>query len=727
MTLYKVIETLKMLAMKHPNVNSAYEGNIYDIMNASPEQKYASVVLTQQPHTQDETYDYYGFSLFYVDRLVDDMDENRVQIQSTAKNMLSNIIKAFCDEFDAECDRIEFHTFTEKFADECAGAYCTITINILKDITCSERYWDENWVSPLISVRNQNKSVEFTENGVYTIEYDAANYTGLGKVSVEVNVPDLNGSYDEGYSDGKIDGYAEGNADGYVTGKDDGIAEQKLKLETISITENGTYSREDGYNQIVVEVEDLNGSYDEGYSDGYAEGVEKGFSDADVIIGETAQVLNITENGSYSTKYTKHEDVGMTQVTGYFDDGTPFYEYAQLTDKVFKTDVKCNNNSRLEIWWKPDFNWNKSYYGDGIFSQLIGLYDFSLVIVTKNYLQEIKINMNGYERSIDFTVEDKWYHFLFTKEGLCIDGVKVIDVVGTYPLANYIYINYTRKYSSYASANGYYGMIKLDDNIYIPTENGFINYKTNEPLEVYNDGGYNFIGLRSEDNLIRTVNVNIVPKINVEKEGLRLGYSDFKEVPEWVDFEGITKTNNMFNYCEKLTDVPLFDTSKVTTMSYIFENCKSLTDVPLFDTSNVTSMNYMFNNCEKLTTIPQFDTSKCTNMSTMLGGCTNLETLPPLNCSSINSSNNYPLNSYSGNYEKLTDVGGFIDMKINWNNTYGLVKCPNLTYQSCINILNGLYDFTGNGEKPSSSQGQLKVHANFLSLVGDEISQLLNI
>jgi hypothetical protein len=318
MTLYAIIEKLKMLALKHPNVNSAYEGNIYDIMNANPEQKYASVVLTQQSHTQDDTYDHYGFNLFYVDRLVDDLDSNRVQIQSTGKSMLSNIIKAFCEEFDAECETINYQTFTERFADECAGVYCTITIDMVKDIYCTEKYWDESWSSPLITVRNQNKSVEFTANGTYTIEYDAANYTGLGKVSVEVNVPDLNGSYDEGYTEGKNDGIQEGYADGkqdgytegfdvgknqgleegyvdgkadgieegysqgksdgfnegkvegYTEGKEDGISEQKAKLEGITITANGTYTKEDGYDSVEValpiqtdKVADirLNGSY----------------------------------------------------------------------------------------------------------------------------------------------------------------------------------------------------------------------------------------------------------------------------------------------------------------------------------------------------------------------------------------------------------------------------------------------------------------------------------
>lgn len=148
MTLAKVIDTLKMLALKQPNINSAYEGNIYDILNANPENKYASVVLTQQSHTTDNTYDHYGFVIFYVDRLVDDLEENRVQVQSIGKSMLNNIITAFCNNFEAECNNITFQTFTQRFADATAGVYCTITLDIVKDIFCEERLWEESWISP---------------------------------------------------------------------------------------------------------------------------------------------------------------------------------------------------------------------------------------------------------------------------------------------------------------------------------------------------------------------------------------------------------------------------------------------------------------------------------------------------------------------------------------------------------------------------------------------------
>lgn len=189
MTLAKIIDTLKMIALKHPNVNSAYEGNIYDILNAKPDNRYASVVITQQSHTTDEIYDHYGFVIFYVDRLVDDMEENRVQIQSIGKSMLGNIITAFCNEFEAECDNISYQPFTQRFADETAGVYCTITIDTVKDVYCAERYWDESWSAPIVSIKNVDMSITITENGHYVLDYDPTIYTGIGKVDIEVALP----------------------------------------------------------------------------------------------------------------------------------------------------------------------------------------------------------------------------------------------------------------------------------------------------------------------------------------------------------------------------------------------------------------------------------------------------------------------------------------------------------------------------------------------------------
>ena len=238
MTLYETIDLLKKIALKHPNIGSASEGNIYEYMNANPSVKYGVFFITQGTHSQDEMFNHFEFTLFYVDRLVDDMEENRLQIQSIGKEILSNILTFFCEEFEAECENISFQPFTQRFVDETAGIYSTITIDVPKDIICPEEYWKEDWVAPVTVIRNQDKRVVFTENGTYTIDYDPTTYTGLGNVEVEVNID--------------VDSY-------YNQGKTDGVNEQKSKLSQITISENGTYSKEDGYNEIVVDVTDLNG------------------------------------------------------------------------------------------------------------------------------------------------------------------------------------------------------------------------------------------------------------------------------------------------------------------------------------------------------------------------------------------------------------------------------------------------------------------------------------
>lgn len=174
-----------------------------------------------------------------------------------------------------------------------------------------------------------------------------------------------------------------------------------------------------------------------------------------------------------------------------------------------------------------------------------------------------------------------------------------------------------------------------------------------------------------------------------------------------------------FSSCSVLQTIPQFDTSKATNMRFMFYNCYyALTTIPQLNTSNVTDMTSMFERCQSLTSIPLLDTSKVTIMNHMFYNCKSLESLPEFNCPNVTD-----LSTYFGiTMSKLTTAGGWKDLKSNWNDNYGLYVCPNLTYESCINVLNGLYDFTGNGETPTPSQGNLKVHQNFLDLVSDKIS-----
>lgn len=182
--------------------------------------------------------------------------------------------------------------------------------------------------------------------------------------------------------------------------------------------------------------------------------------------------------------------------------------------------------------------------------------------------------------------------------------------------------------------------------------------------------------------------------------------------------------SDLLNYLDPIEN---WYTSNVTNMSNMFNGCNKLTSIkPIenWNVSKVTDMNSMFYGCSGLTSVDlsNWNTSKVTTMSGMLNGCKNLQSFSSIDCGGLTIKNTQPIYMVTGNYEYLTDVGGFLNMKMSCDHTYGLAKCPNLTYESCINILNGLYDFTSAGETPNSNQGKLKVHSNFLTTVGDDIA-----
>ena len=279
-------------------------------------------------------------------------------------------------------------------------------------------------------------------------------------------------------------------------------------------------------------------------------------------------------------------------------------------------------------------------------------------------------------------------------------------------------------------------------------------------------------GIYSKEDGYNHIEVNVIPKINVKEAGLNFSNSTFTEVPEWADFKGITDMVSMFYNCSNLQTIPMIDTSNVTDMFNIFSNCYNLQTIPMIDTSNVINMGFMFFSCTNLQTIPQIDTSKVTDARDMFHYCNNLKTLPNnLNfgsCTTFSEMfNSAGLTDYSfletwiinpnadmdnminntnttyvpaipcvgdatyqqsaifwttDNYSKLTYFGGWIGRKYNVNKDNILKKMPNLTYESCISILNNLYDFTGNGETPDSDQGKLKVAQSFIDTVGDKIS-----
>ena len=200
--------------------------------------------------------------------------------------------------------------------------------------------------------------------------------------------------------------------------------------------------------------------------------------------------------------------------------------------------------------------------------------------------------------------------------------------------------------------------------------------------------------------------------------------SNLQTIPE-IDTRNVTDMRHMFDNCRNLQTMPYLNTSNVTDMSYMFYACNNLRIMPpVLNTSNVTDMQEMFFNCQKLQEMPySLDTSKVTNMNNMFVNCYSLVRIPTLNAQSLNMGSSLSDGIFGNNdLPNITDFGGFLNLKCSLTGDNNLKRLPNLIYASCIDILDGLYDFTGNGETPGIGQGKLTVHQNFLNEVGDEIS-----
>ena len=301
MTLFQIIQILKEIALTQPNVKSATDGSIYDVMNTNPSVKYNVVHFSQTTHQSDEDSDFYGLNIFYVSRLEDSLEDNRLQIQSIGKDILDNIIRTFCENWGIDFPTITYTPFTQKFNDLCAGCYCNLRLEIPKEIICADDFITE--VIPGRSIKLQDVTVSITQNGLRVIT-PSPGYDGIGEIRIETDVPQSaavlqdkeveyteNGSYSI-HPDPAYDGLSSVAVDvivpqgqGYEEGYEDGVADQKAKLTVTSFTENNTYTREDGWSAVTVNVPS---DYQDGYDDGVADQKAK------------LSTTSVTENGTYT-------------------------------------------------------------------------------------------------------------------------------------------------------------------------------------------------------------------------------------------------------------------------------------------------------------------------------------------------------------------------------------------------------------------------------------------
>lgn len=613
--------------------------------------------------------------------------------------------------------------------------------------------WNEVKVDvPDIPSKTQKKTLYVTKNTDVVLPDEG--YDGLSQVNINATQYGQD-KRNEGYEDG----YNAGNKKGYADGKTEGIAIQKSKLTNLSVTANGTYERTDGWNKINVNVPSqtlklqqknitltkdietvtpstgydgltkvgidatsyvktkrdegyaeghLQGKtegYTEGKTDGIEEGYNQGYADGKAEGGEINLVeldetpkMGDGENNIIEYKPSNYNADGFSNVkinvtsvyhSGYMEGSTESYNHGYNDGyEVGKSDVKL-----IEISDAPKMTQVNS--------------SNNLVYTPSEY------SANGFSKvNINVTnIYDEGYNEGYAEGQGSSAGTINVKEVG---------IKFGR--STFAELPPYYDFKDVTnmDSMF----DGCENLRTIPEISTSNVTTMEYtFGLCKSLTTIPMLDTSNV----TDMSGTFSNCQSLITIPE-LNTSMVWSMNGLFHGCTSLTSIPYLDTSRVADMQNMFAGCKNLTSVPNLTTDKVEYMTSMFSSCESLTTIPELNTSNVIGMNYLLSGCINLVSVPPLNAGKVNAGKANGIEHFFGSTElpNLTDFGGLIGLKSSMTDNYGFVKTPNLSYQSCINILNGLYNFKGNGLNPNVFQGKLKVHKNFLDLVGDEISIATN-
>lgn len=448
------------------------------------------------------------------------------------------------------------------------------------------------------------------------------------------------------------------------------------------------------------------------------EGIEEGKA----ISGSEAVTVDIKENGTVYTKYSDNIPEFNEPLTG--DD---FYSYMYLESTGFSTKYTLQKDTEIELWVMYDETFTPNSYNPPM---LIGNTNAFNIGWYKGDSSNRTWVLNALI-PLYFTLEANIWHKINYSyiNGLWVDD----EFIGIPTFYDHWIGTSITTINGGRGSNLYYGMLKINGDRWYPSplgfesENGeFLKGDTDKITYVQKDQPVIY------DNLFKEINVDV--PITVGKTGIKFYYSTFTKIPK-VKSDGLVDMKEMFKRCSKCADVSNLahlDTKYVTTMESCFDafgtGIMDMSPLSNWNTSNVTTFSSMFmsTTCiEDYSFMANWDTSNVTTFNSLFyytnGQYHKVRYIPVIkadsatNLSMIFSNDTQPTTS-------LEYFGGFQNMKCNWTDNRGLSATPNLTYESCISILNCLYDFTGNGLTPTSSQGNLKVHQNFLDLVGEEIS-----
>lgn len=139
MNLLQTINALEAQASFQPTIHSIVRNDVFRL-SSIPDARYGVFAWLQGEHRTQTDGDFteFNFTLFYVDRLTFDK-KNEVQIQSVGIETLENILLAL-EARGIFAQEHTFRTFNQRFADECAGVFCNVILEVPKNALCADDF-----------------------------------------------------------------------------------------------------------------------------------------------------------------------------------------------------------------------------------------------------------------------------------------------------------------------------------------------------------------------------------------------------------------------------------------------------------------------------------------------------------------------------------------------------------------------------------------------------------
>ena len=588
----ELLNNITEVAKKHPNINSTFIGDVYEL-NHRNDVDYCAFVITQGTHrvNSDEDYIDYTLNLFYVDRLTAD-ESNRTQIHSSGIDFMNSLLKAVEKLGVVVVEHTE-NVFNERFNDVCAGVYATVVFR------CEI---DECGNTIEIITPDELKVLEVTENGVYNglFKQVDVNVKGGGKEPVleTLNVKD-NGTYRpktgvDGFDIVEVNipkerhnvtsksitsnGVYNSEGDDVWNSVDVNVPERVPVLESLNVTDNGTYTPEigvDGYDRVTVNVPKehhnvtsksitANGTYN---STG-----DEVWNRVDVNVPSREPVLetlNITENGTYTPSSGVD---GYNSVTvNVASSGSTGFDTTGITiiDNLYNASTVNSVNMRL-------FNFDsvKSMY--------------NLFYNAKN-LENVSFDNQKFPKNCNNTV-NMFYGCTALKDTNVSDWFN--------PNVEIISMNSMFDGCSQLTSNiSFHGVKFKRDGCYLTNVfNGCSSY-TGNPFQYYSIG---YIYPKDTSSMFK----------GVGSETLDLAYFDFTNCESMKSMFEESKVRNIefsgyYDESDPSTRVGyLINSENLTDVSRMFYNTP-ITEMELTFTSNakITNVTEMFYNCINLTRV----------------------------------------------------------------------------------------------------------------------------